>query len=202
MGDLKRLFETIKDVVPQEGQEEMMENLLKKNFSFKTMQTLYNSTLQLGSMNSFMSMIPGIGSQLAGAVNEKEGTAKIKRYLCVMDSMTQDELNLKKPLDDSRIRRLARGKIILFKILLGAGVHVDNITMLMAEFKQTKKMIEGMGSMGMAGGKNGNMDMKNMMRNPKQMAQMLGNKMDPRMLQQFGGAEGMMDMMKNVIFKH
>ena len=63
-------------------------------------------------MNSFMSMIPGIGSQLAGAVNEKEGTAKIKRYLTVMDSMTTDELELKKPIDESRKRRLARGKHI------------------------------------------------------------------------------------------
>merc|ERR1712194_70208 len=137
-------------------------------------------------MSGFMSMIPGIGSQLAGAVNEKEGTAKIKRYLCAMDAMTQDELNLKKPIDESRTRRIARG----------SGVHPAYITQLMEEFKQTKKMIEGMSGMGM--NKNGNMDMKNMMRNPKQMAQMLGNKLDPRMLQQFGGAEGMMDMMKNI----
>ena len=69
MGDLKSLFEKIKDVVPQGGQEEMMENLMKKNFSLKSMQTLYNSTLSLGSMSGFMSMIPGIGSQLAGAVS-------------------------------------------------------------------------------------------------------------------------------------
>lgn len=69
---------------------------MKKNFTLKTMQTLYNSTLQIGPMNQFMSLIPGIGNQLAGAMNEKEGVNKIKRYLVVMDSMTQEELECKK----------------------------------------------------------------------------------------------------------
>lgn len=41
--------------------------------------------------------------------------------------------------------------------------------------------------------------MTKMMRNPKQMSQMLGSKMDPRMLQQFGGADNMMEMMKQVL---
>jgi signal recognition particle subunit SRP54 len=144
LGDLKRLFEVIKDVVPADSQPELLESLMKKNFSLKTMQTLYNSTLSLGPMNQFMSMIPGIGNQLAGAMNEKEGVNKIKRYLCIMDSMTQEELSLKAPIDEFRKRRLARG----------SGVHPDWITQLLEEFKQTKKIIESMGSMGLAG-KNG-----------------------------------------------
>ena len=80
LGDLKKLFETIKDVVDPKAGAELLENLCKKNFSLKTMQTLYNSTLSLGPMNQFMSMIPGIGNQLAGAVNQEEGTKKIKTY--------------------------------------------------------------------------------------------------------------------------
>jgi signal recognition particle subunit SRP54 len=35
-----------------------------------------------------------------------------------------------------------------------------------------------------------------MMRNPNQIRQKLGGALDPRMLQQFGGVDGMMDMMK------
>ncbi len=89
-------------------------------------------------------MSPGIGNQLAGAMNEKEGVNKIKRYICIMDSMTQEELSLKEHIDKFRKRRLARG----------SGVHPDWITQLLEEFKQTKKIIESMGSMGLAG-KNG-----------------------------------------------
>ena len=61
-----------------------------------------------------------------------------------MDSMTQGELALKNPIDEYRKRRLSRG----------AGVHPDWITQLLEEFKQTKKIVESMGSMGLAG-KNG-----------------------------------------------
>lgn len=162
------------------------------------MQTLYNSTLQLGPMNQFLQLIPGIGNQLSGAVNEKEGVAKIKRYLVAMDSMTQDELSLKKQIDEPRKRRLARGISFLLKFILGSGVHSDYITQLLDEFKQTKKMIESMGNLGM-GGKG--FDPTQMMRNPAQMKQMLGSKMDPRMLQQMGGADNMMEMIKNVFFE-
>ena len=54
-------------------------------------------------------MIPGFGSNLITKGKEKESAEKIKRYIYMMDSMTTEELEAKKPLIPSRIERLARG---------------------------------------------------------------------------------------------
>ena len=48
----------------------------------------------------------------------------------------------------------------------------------------------------MKGAMNG--DMSSMMRNPKQMQQMLAKTIDPKMLSKLGGAGNMMDMMKQM----
>lgn len=56
-------------------------------------------------------MIPGLNANMLPKGREKEGTARIKRFLCMMDSMTESELNSEeeKPFSDSRIIRIARG---------------------------------------------------------------------------------------------
>jgi signal recognition particle subunit SRP54 len=56
-------------------------------------------------------MIPGLNANMIPKGREKEGTARIKRFLCMMDSMTEQELDSteEKPFSDSRIIRIARG---------------------------------------------------------------------------------------------
>ena len=71
-------------------------------------------------------MIPGLNSNLITKDKEKESTAKIQRFLTAMDSMTKEELDSVKPLDESRIKRIARG----------AGVHTSEIHFLIAQHKQ------------------------------------------------------------------
>jgi len=42
----------------------------------------------MGSLSSFMSMIPGMGTGILDKNNEKESIKRIKRFLTIMDSMT------------------------------------------------------------------------------------------------------------------
>lgn len=63
----------------------------------------------MGSMSQLMSMIPGFGSNLITKGKEKESTEKIKKYIYMVDSMTTDEVELKKPLNPSRIERIGKG---------------------------------------------------------------------------------------------
>ena len=58
--------------------------------------------MKMGSISNFMSFLPGVGNTL-GQVDEKEAVKKMKKYLVIMDSMTEDELDCKVTLDDSRI---------------------------------------------------------------------------------------------------
>ncbi len=44
-----------------------------------------------------MSMIPGFSNALMPPGHERESGAKIKRYMCIMDSMTNGELDASDP---------------------------------------------------------------------------------------------------------
>jgi signal recognition particle subunit SRP54 len=59
-----------------------------------------------------------------------------------MDSMTKEELDGIKPLDEKRIKRVSRG----------SGVHIAEIHFLMAEHKKFGAMVKQVGGMtGMMG---------------------------------------------------
>jgi len=90
-----------------------------------------------------VSMIPGLDANLLTKDKEKESTAKVKRFLTAMDSMTKEELDSEKPLCEKRIKRIARG----------AGVHPSEIHFLIGEHKKFSGMIGNVSKMaGLAGG--------------------------------------------------
>merc|ERR1719265_1978635 len=66
---------------------------------------------------------------------------------------------------------------------------------MMKMMKEFGKMVGKMGKSGLFG-KGG--DMSQLMRNPGQVMQKMQSAMDPRMLQQMGGAQNMMKMMKEL----
>ena len=75
----------------------------------RDMRDQFQSVLNMGPINQVVSMIPGISSNLIPKGKEQEATARLKRMLYMMDSMTNEELDCVKPLNESRIRRIALG---------------------------------------------------------------------------------------------
>ena len=71
----------------------MIEKLKEGKFTIRDLQTQFRSILNLGSLNNFMSMIPGMGSSILNKGNEKESINRIKRFLFIMNSMTAKELD-------------------------------------------------------------------------------------------------------------
>lgn len=59
----------------------------------RDMRDQFSSVLSMGSLNQVVSMIPGLNANMLPKGREKEGTARIKRFLCMMDSMTEEELD-------------------------------------------------------------------------------------------------------------
>ena len=116
-----------------------MEDISKGVFSFKHLKEQLQGVLNMGSMSQIMSMIPGFGANLITKGKEKESAEKIKRYLYMMDSMTNDELDTKKPLIPSRIERLARG----------SGTTVKEVTDMICDYKRMAKIVEKMGKAGL-----------------------------------------------------
>ena len=73
---------------------------------------------------------------------------------------------------------------------------IKEVEQLMVEHKRFAKMIGKFGKLGGKGGKG--LDMAQLQRNPQAVMKNLQGAMDPRMMQQMGGSQGMMNMMKQM----
>ena len=106
-----------------------------------------------------------------------------------MDSMTDAELDGVVDLEKSpsRVARVARG----------SGTHPQEVAALLKTHKQFEQMVKKMGKAGMMQGSDKQMA-KSMQRNPKQALSQIHKTMDPRMIQQMGGAENVMQMMQSM----
>lgn len=131
-------------------------------------------------------MIPGLNANLIPKGKEKEGTDRVKRFLYMMDSMTNEEIDCIKPLTETRIARIAQG----------SGTKVEEVNFLLEEHKKFQKLVGGLGKNIGDMKKHGGMDA--MKRNPQAMMQQMSKSMDPKMLKQMGGMGNIMDMVKNM----
>jgi len=103
-------MEKVKDVVSPKDQQKLLEKVQKGEFTIRDLRGQFESILKLGSLNSFLSLLPGAGTSLINKDNEKESIHRIKRFIYIMDSMTPDELDRDTPLtEDTRLKRIARG---------------------------------------------------------------------------------------------
>lgn len=107
LGDLSGLMKTVKEAISEDKQKKMVENLQKGQFSLRDMRDQFQSVLNMGPLSQVVGMIPGLNANLIPKGKEKEGTDRVKRFLFMMDSMTNDELDCVKPLNETRIARVA-----------------------------------------------------------------------------------------------
>mmetsp|Transcript_170510 Transcript_170510/g.546896 ORF Transcript_170510/g.546896 Transcript_170510/m.546896 type:complete len:541 (-) Transcript_170510:110-1732(-) len=182
MGDLKGLFQSITEAMPLDKQPELLNKIAKGKFSLRDLYEQFQNLQKMGPMGQIMQMIPGM-SQLMPQGAEKEGVKRIKRFMVMMDSLTDDELDCVVQMGDTRKLRVAKG----------SGSSPYEVAQLLEEYKRMEKMVGKMGKSGLFG-KGG--DMSQLQRNPGQVMQKMQSAMDPRMLQQMGGAGNMMKMMK------
>jgi len=87
----------------------MVENIQKGQFSLRDMRDQFASVLNMGPLGQVVGMIPGLNANMIPKGKEKEGTDRVKRFLCMMDSMNNDELDCVTPLTETRISRVAQG---------------------------------------------------------------------------------------------
>jgi len=182
MGDLKGLFQTITEAMPMDKQPELLNKISKGKFSLRDLYEQFQNLQKMGPMGQIMQMIPGM-AQLMPQGAEKEGVKRIKRFMVMMDSLTDDELDCVVQMTDSRRLRVAKG----------SGSSMMEVVQLLDEYKRMEKMVGKMGKSGLFG-KGG--DLTQLTRNPGQVMQKMQGALDPRMLQQMGGAQNMMKMMK------
>lgn len=158
---------------------EMMKRMAKGQFTLRDLYDQFQNLLKMGggSIGSLMSMIPGMSNAMTEGQMDL-GSENLQKFLIIMDSMTADELDCVVPLDDSRIKRVARG----------SGQPEIRVRQMLQMSKQFMNMIGKLGKTGML--KNEGALQQQMKRNPNRAMADMARAMDPRMLQQMGGMGG------------
>ncbi|OQS05992.1 signal recognition particle [Thraustotheca clavata] len=190
MGDMKGLMEEVKSSGMLDNQEEMVKKFQKGVFTLRDMYNQFQTVMKMGPLSKVMEMIPGMSGMLGNMLKgggEEGGTRILKRFLYMMDSMTAAELDGVVQLTPSRQLRVAKG----------SGCKPAEVEFLLKMHKQFAGVVQRMGKSGLMKGGDAAMA-KQMERNPNAVMQQLSKAMDPRMMAQMGGPQGMMKMMKQM----
>ena len=171
-GDVRGLMEEMKSMQDGQSQEEMMAKMSKGIFTLRDMYKQFQSVMKLGPLDKVMGMIPGMPDYLIPQNGDDEQTLRLRKFLYMMDSMNDAELDGKidmhkknDPSTEKRIRRIAAG----------SGVHPTEVKMLLQAHKQFEGMVNKMGKSGMMGkgGAKQRQMMEQMRKNPNAMMKQL-----------------------------
>jgi len=139
MGDVLGLIEEAQRSADQQEAEKLMKKMKSgKGFDLNDFKAQLQQMRNMGGMNALMDKLPAQFSQ--AAQNVKVDDKVIGRTEGIINSMTKQERAKPEILKASRKRRIAAG----------AGVTVQEVNRLLAQFEQTQKMMKMMNKGGMA----------------------------------------------------
>lgn len=189
MGDIEGLIDKVNELKLDDN-EDLMKKLKQGQFTLRDMYEQFQNIMKMGPFSQIMGMIPGFSSDFLTKGGEQESMARLKKLMTIMDSMNDKELD---SLDGERLFTRQTGRIQ--RVARGAGVSIREVNELLAQYKKFAQMVKKMG--GIKGLFKGGDMSKNV--NPSQMAklnQQMAKMMDPRVLQQMGGMQGLQGMMR------
>lgn len=136
MGDVLTLVEKAQDAFDAQEVEKLAHKMRKASFDLEDFRTQMRRVKKLGSLESILKMIPGLGglsdklAQANGAMPE----AELARVEAIINSMTPAERHDPDILNGSRRARIAKG----------SGTSVAQVNQLVRQFSQMRKMMQGM----------------------------------------------------------
>lgn len=139
MGDVLGLIEEAQRSADQQEAEKLMKKMKSgKAFDLDDFKAQFQQMRNMGGMSALMDKLPAQFSQAAQNVNVDDKI--INRTEGIINSMTKQERVKPEILKASRKRRIAAG----------AGVSVQEVNRLLAQFEQARKMMKMMSKGGMA----------------------------------------------------
>ncbi|MBP6058177.1 MAG: signal recognition particle protein [Nitrosomonas sp.] len=139
MGDVLGLIEEAHRSADQQEAEKLMKKMKSgKAFDLDDFKAQFQQMRNMGGMSALMDKLPAQLSQ--AAQNVKVDDKVINRTEGIINSMTQQERAKPEILKASRKRRIAAG----------AGVSVQEVNRLLAQFEQAKKMMKMMNKGGIS----------------------------------------------------
>ena len=132
MGDVLTLIERAEAAAEEDEQAEMERRMRAGQFTFDDFLQAQRMMRKMGSLQSIVGMIPGLGKQMKGLnVDERE----LSRLEAIVLSMTAEERARPEIINGSRRARIAQG----------SGTTVQQVNQLMTARKQMQKMMKQMG---------------------------------------------------------
>jgi signal recognition particle subunit SRP54 len=124
-----------------EGEAQKLADKLKsgKGFDLEDFKAQIQQMKKMGGMSSLMDKMPAQLAQMASASSDL-GEKQLRRTEGIINSMTPKERAKPELLKATRKRRIAAG----------AGVQVQEVNRLLAQFEQMQKMMKMMRTGGMA----------------------------------------------------
>ena len=135
MGDIVSLVEKASQVFEEEQMNRTVRRFAAGRLSMNDLRSQYTSLLNMGGLQEFASMIPGMGK--AGA-QFKQNEGMIKKSIALINSMTRKERANPKIIQASRKKRIAAG----------SGLTVSDINQLLKMHQTTAKLGKQMSKSG------------------------------------------------------
>jgi signal recognition particle subunit SRP54 len=132
LGDLESLIESVK-AAQIEPDDEMAKAFLSGKFTLRDMYAQMQNIGKMGSLSKLLSFIPGFSTGLPEGLQDTS-EENMKKFMCIMESMTAEELEKPQLIKSTRVQRIARG----------SGTDPKEIKQLLTQYNQMKKMMKGM----------------------------------------------------------
>ena len=141
MGDVLTLVEKAQSVFDEKEAATLQQKLKKSQFDLEDFRNQLQQIKKMGSIESIMGMIPGMGKMMKQMQGAQPSEKEMKRIEAIIDSMTSKERADHTIINGSRRLRIAKG----------SGTTVQEVNQLLKRFSEAQKMMKQLQKMGPKG---------------------------------------------------
>ncbi len=132
MGDVLSLIEKAEALYDEKKAKELERKIRKDSFTLEDFRDQLRQVRKMGSLESILSMIPGMSKRVKGMADLELDEKKLIRVEAIINSMTPQERANVSILNGSRRLRIAKG----------SGTTVQEVNQLLKQYLQAKKMMK------------------------------------------------------------
>jgi signal recognition particle subunit SRP54 len=141
MGDVLTLIEKAQSVIDVKEAEKLQQKLRKNEFTLDDFKNQMQQIKKMGSIDSIMGMIPGMGKMMKQMQGAQPSEKELKRIEAIIDSMTPSERANHSIINGSRRIRIAKG----------SGTTIQEVNQLLKRFTEAQKVVKQLQKLGTKG---------------------------------------------------
>ncbi len=141
MGDVLTLVEKAHAVFDEKEAARLQQKLKKSQFDLEDFRNQLQQIKKMGSLESIMGMIPGMGKMMKQMQGAAPSEKELKRIEAIIDSMTAKERADQAIINGSRRLRIAKG----------SGTTVQEVNQLLKRFTEAQRVMKQLQKLGPKG---------------------------------------------------